>query len=365
MMNRFLTIILCFILCGSARVAFAADIQAILDDSAGSAAWSVTDSGSVEKARVNSVGNMVLKGCLRLNSAGTLCTAAQNLIVDGNIGIGSITPGAALDVQGTTRTTAFQIPTNPSSGYVLTSNSVGIGTWMAAGTLASGSVSNGTINQVAKYAVTGPTVSGSSILFDDATNVGVGTSTPQAQFVVSTGKVGIGTWTATERMIIKGGNLGIGTTTAPQSLYVAGTAEAQGFKLNQNASAGYVLTSNSVGVGTWMAAGTLSSGSVNSGTINRFAIYASTGSVVSDQTILYSDATNVGIGTAGPSTLLDVNRLFNVLSGGNVGIGSINPGQPLDIAGNIRERGTNSLFFGDDNKASITPSATTTPDINF
>jgi len=318
----------------SGGIAFAADVQLQLDDTAGSAALSIQDSALTEKARINSLGNLglgtttpqdkliVLGGNVGIGT----WTASNSLIVrQGNVGIGTAIVPQSLYVAGTAEAQAFKLNQNPVAGYVLTSNSVGVGTWMAAGTLASGSVASGTINQVAKYAATGPSVSGSSILFDDATNVGVGTSTPQSAFVVTNGNVGIGTWTATNSLIVRQGNVGIGTSTVPQSLYVAGTAEAQGFKLNQNPSAGYVLTSNSVGVGTWMAAGTLSSGSVNSGTINQVAKYAATGAVVSGSSILFDDATNVGIGTAVPLSLLDVNRKFNVLSGGNIGIGTFTP----------------------------------------
>lgn len=93
----------------------------------------------------------------------------------GNVGIGTIFPIQALDIIGTTRMTSFLMPTGASSGYVLTSNSVGLGTWAPSTGSGSGTVGSGTINQEAVY--TGSTTTGSGIITDDSTNIGIGTST--------------------------------------------------------------------------------------------------------------------------------------------------------------------------------------------
>lgn len=58
--------------------------------------------------------------------------ADGTLYVSGNVGIGTTTPGAALDVSGTAKMTGFQLGTSTTSGYVLTANSSGVGTWQAA-----------------------------------------------------------------------------------------------------------------------------------------------------------------------------------------------------------------------------------------
>ena len=47
----------------------------------------------------------------------------------GNVGIGSVTPGQALDVNGTVRMTGFSIISGAGTGKVLTSDSSGNGTW--------------------------------------------------------------------------------------------------------------------------------------------------------------------------------------------------------------------------------------------
>ncbi len=51
--------------------------------------------------------------------------------ISGDVGIGSLFPETELDVDGTTKTLAFKMPTGSSDGYVLTSDGDGNGTWQA------------------------------------------------------------------------------------------------------------------------------------------------------------------------------------------------------------------------------------------
>ena len=308
---------------------FAADIQAVLDDTAGASAWSIQNSSSTEQARVNSLGNVgigtttpqdkliVLSGNVGIGT----WTASNSLIVrQGNVGIGTTTVPQSLYVAGTAEAQAFKLNQNAVAGYVLTSNSVGVGTWMAAGTLSSGSVNSGTVNQVARYGASAPTVSGSSLLFDDTTNVGIGTSTPQAGLVVNNGNVGIGTWTASNSLIVRQGNVGIGTTTVPQSLYVAGTAEAQSFKMNSSPISGGVLVSNTVGVGTWMAISVVAPSTPPGGGLNAVEYNSPVGTFAGTENVFSFNGTNVGIGTTNGNVVLDVRSRANFT--GNIGIGT-------------------------------------------
>ena len=51
---------------------------------------------------------------------------------DGKVGIGTASPAEKLDVAGTAQMTGFKMPTDASSGYVLTSDASGVGTWQEA-----------------------------------------------------------------------------------------------------------------------------------------------------------------------------------------------------------------------------------------
>lgn len=95
-------------------------------------------------------------------------------------------------------------------------------------------------------------------------------------------------------------NVGIGTLVAPNKLYVAGTAEVQAFKMNNGGSAGYVMTRDSVGVGTWMPA---SAGTTYTDTDARAATGWTDGGA---NVFLTTSTDNVGIGTINPRSALGV-----------------------------------------------------------
>src|SRR3989344_46146 len=90
----------------------------------------------------------------------------------GDVGIGTANPGAKLEVNGQVKITGG----TPGSGKVLTSDAAGLGSWQTASGGLSGS---GSTNYMAKF--TAGTTIGNSQIFDNGTNVSVGTNNPLAK----------------------------------------------------------------------------------------------------------------------------------------------------------------------------------------
>ncbi len=298
-------------------------------------------------------------------------TSATDIVVkdiSGNVGIGSLSPGQTLDVQGTVRAIGFTMSgQTPISGYVMTSlDSVGDVTWSSPGAVGGWTVSGNNVYETSNGNVGIGTTNpfGGNLIVNGGSNVGIGTLVPgqlldvkgtvrflgeivngnvgigtaalQAAFAVANGNVGIGTWTAGGgNLIIKGGgNVGIGSAWPGQMLDVQGTVRDLGEIVNGNIGigtntpqSGLVIPFSNVGIGTWTAANDLSVvGQIAIGsTIYANAPAPNLGMIVQG---------NVGIGTL---TAAGGNLIVN--GGGNVGISSAWPGTALDVSGTARMTG--------------------------
>src|SRR5205814_1916874 len=100
-------------------------------------------------------------------------------------------------------------------------------------------------------AILGAAPACASYLPTTGSNIGIGTNTPQAGFVVTNGNVGIGTWTAAGGNLIVngGGNVGIGSAWPGAALDVQGNIRVSG-SISGSLGSTTIGDSGNLGVGT-------------------------------------------------------------------------------------------------------------------
>ena len=286
--------------------------------------------------------------------------------VNDNVGIGK-TPAVKLDVDGVIQMTGFNLTSGPAAGYVLTSDTGGIGTWGPPGV-----GGNGTANFLPKF--TSANAIGNSVISESGGNIGIGTTTPSTKLEVNgtarlggtapapgvyidgTGNVGIGTSAPSQKLDVNG-NINInGSVQALQSMLVlngltgrstsaatpagvfdgapggkilsgqvaglekfsvdasgnvqaSGTAQVSGIKLPTGASNGYVLTSDATGNASWLPP---SGGGAVGGTGTANAVPKFTDPTTIGDSLVYETDGNVGIGTPIPQEELTLAQDSNI-----------------------------------------------------
>ena len=108
-------------------------------------------------------------------------TELMRLTNDGNVGIGTSSPGAKLEVNGQIKITGG----SPGTGKVLTSNASGLASWETPS--GSGIGGSGTDNYLPKF--TSATTLGNSVVYEEAGNIGIGTATPNSKLEVEGGNI--------------------------------------------------------------------------------------------------------------------------------------------------------------------------------
>ena len=208
---------------------------------------------------------------------------------------------------------------NPKWLNAFFSGSVNVGTVLNLGTSSSDpSGSNGALYYNTTSDVVRAYVGGSWTDLDSGGGSGGGWTTSGSNSYKTSGSVGIGTATIPNALTVTGnasisGNVGIGDTTPDHKLDVAGNIGLDASSYinygDTDGTSGYGFRDNSGTVefknsgGSWTAIPT-SSGLSGSGTSSYIPKF--TGSTTLGNSLIYDNATNIGIGTTGPDRLLDL-----------------------------------------------------------
>ena len=277
---------------------------------------------------------------------------ANGILIAGNIGIDTITANNQLVVNGAvgigTANSSYVTTIAPSGGMVVQGN-VGIGTWVPGYALDV----NGDINFDGTLYNNGiPVDAGSLWATQNSTdqslaggNVGIGTTlTTTAALTVMNGNVGIGTWVPGSTVdVISPDNgtesiLRVWANNRTQGMgigYASFNALGTGQNLVLSPNGGYVTTSSQMIVG----GGTL-------GTTNaKLQVYG-------------SEVIGVPFYNNNPPT-------DGLIVASNVGIGSANPGQKLDVTGTIRMIGAGSALIFQDGTSQTTAATSGTNYWNY
>ena len=236
----------------------------------------------------------------------------------GNVGIGSLVPGQALDVIGTIRTTNFTMTgQTPVSGYVLmATDTSGDATWSTAGSVSGWTSTNTT-----------------DVYETNSGNVGIGTTTTnRAALTVMNGNVGIGTWAPGAALSVMNGNVGIGTSVASFPIDVYGSSYL--LRLNNSSSAQYsgaeFLLANQSTLGNQAGTGIFSGINDAGDTQGYFQIFQANKAGTFVNTIL-----NYNYNSQLWQFYTNANERMRINSAGNVGINATNPLGTLDVEGTL------------------------------
>jgi fibronectin-binding autotransporter adhesin len=306
------------------------------------------------------------------NSYGSGVTnTAMSIDPSGNVGIGTPSPGAKLDVSGEVRT---------SSNFIADNATLGSLSLRISGT-ETGRLDNynSALRLINFHASSATVISGNA----DISIESIGSSA-----------IKFSTSNAEKMRIDSAGNVGIGTTSPGYKLDVAGEVRANNlFRTTDGTNIGLfgssVFASNVIGVGSSNAVplvlGTsatermriLANGNVGIGTVSPAYKLTVNGDVdVNNGAILAAQAYGINLGVSGYDILMptttriaiktSASERVSILNTGNVGIGTTSPSQKLHVAGGrtyletgneiytlgISRSGANAYYLGVSNSGS-------------
>lgn len=245
---------------------------------------------------------------------GTALVSSTVFENNGNVGIGTQTPGAALHVVGKTKTDGFEMATGALNGFVLRTDGSGVASWVNPSTLAitetDPQVGDNTTNFLSKW---NGTQLVSSTVFESTGNVGIGIAPARRLDVSGTGGLRVSSTnpgTGTTDWIA--GNFGgtSGERVVMGLLNAVATIGAHNNALNAWANLSINPGGGNVGVGTLTALNRLDvEGGVAIG-----SNYAGTNSATSNGAIIEG---RLGVGLPNPAAQLDVFGNFKLGKSGS------------------------------------------------
>ncbi len=159
----------------------------------------------------------------------------------GNVGIGTTSPGAKLEVAGQVKITGG----SPGSGRVLTSDATGLASWQ----LASGGLPSGTTGQTLRH--DGTNWIANSVLYNNGTNVGIGTNSPGQKLDVSQGNIILSEPGGTMRYIMLQRGSNVGSLSTANGRITVGAESGYDAMIQNSSGAGIIVknTSGNIGIG--------------------------------------------------------------------------------------------------------------------
>ena len=268
-------------------------------------------------------------------------TTKMTILGNGNVGIGTTAPGAALTVQGSGTYVAQvnnQVPNNASYNAQISfqTNRMTVG-YMAASPLTNG---NAGVISTTKNLELLSSQPGTNVILgtnnlermrvDQNGNVGIGSTSPAGNLDVAgticlNGANCISSWpggswnTSGTNSYVASGNIGIGTATPAADLSLGGALNRV-IQVDRNIGAG-----TSGGGLTVQAGGAISGGTNYNGGNLTLASGVATGTGTSSINFQTASAGASGTADATPTTKM------TILGNGNVGVGTTNPSAPFQV----------------------------------
>lgn len=268
---------------------------------------------------------------LQASGTGSLNTAYPRLIINENPSVVT-TPAIKLYVKGETIVTGGAVTSDGFASPNFAGTGNGLILASSVGILGRATLPTGTLNRIPKWTATGSLSLGDSQIFDDGTNVGIGTITPTEKLQVNgnlfLGEIGVPSDNDSYAIKLQGKGTTGTNQTGEIKIDASGTAATQG--CFQFASSGFIRLSAATGSFEFKnTAGSAVTLKNDNGGVTLQAFSASAGITLRNNT---SQSSGKLLSVVNAS----LNEPLTILANGNVGINIATPQRSLHISDVMR-----------------------------